>query len=84
MKFSQVSSLLGRVYIRTFESSTPPSTLAGECVVLLLAIAEANADSASTSTELMRHSLASFKNSSLEFFRVVSKTHPSIRRFRKK
>ena len=71
MKFTSVGSLLGRLYVRSFENNTELSRLACECIILLFAIAEANVDNASTSVEDIHKSMMNVERVNIEFFRVV-------------
>lgn len=72
MKFTSVGSLLGRLYVRTFETNSELGRLASECIILLFAIAEASVDNASTSVEEIHKSMMNVEHVNIEFFRVVS------------
>lgn len=72
MKFGSVGSLLGRLYIRTFENNTELSKLACECVILLFAITEASVDNINTTEEDLQKSLLNVDRLNVDFFRVVS------------
>lgn len=72
MKFGSVGSVLGRVYIRQFESNSELSRLACECVILLFAIAESTVDNVNTTVEDIQKSISKVDHLSNEFFRVVS------------
>ncbi|XKL60693.1 hypothetical protein PGB90_007750 [Kerria lacca] len=70
-KYNHISSLLGRVYIRTFENNSELSHIADECVILLLAIIEFATNNVNLSTDEINKSMSTLKLSHVEFFRVT-------------